>query len=276
VANLPSAGGGKLTYAQLKGVWLAAAKGTKYATNAWASLMAAIAEAESGGDPAATNRTDNNGTQTSWGLWQISLGNHAAPSPNWADPVTNAKLAIGKLDGQGLTAWGTYDSGAYKAYLSDKTTADTAIPPGPSAVDTAAITTTAQSDAKCAWSVGWGGIPHTSWLDAIFGGGGNIGSGEICLLSKSQARAIMAVNIIAAGTAVILFVGVPILAAAGTLRIGVDLAGLVIGRGAGGAARAAAAESGTAAASAGTAPAAEVADSRGTSPQFRKRYGLTS
>jgi Lysozyme like domain len=265
-----------LSYAQLKGVWLTAAKGTKYDTDAWATLMAAIAEAESRGDPSATNPTDNNGAQTSWGLWQISLGNHTAPSPHWADPVTNAKLAIGKLNGQGLKAWGTYNSGAYKAFLSGKTSADLNIPAGPSAVTTAAITTATQSDAKCAWSVGWGGIPGTSWLDAIFGGGGNVGSGEICLLSKSQARAIMAVNIIAAGTAVILFVGVPILAAAGTLKIGVDLAGLVIGRGAGGAARGAAAESGTAAASAGTAPAAEVADSRGTSPQFRKRYGLTS
>jgi hypothetical protein len=241
VANVPSGGGGNLTYAQLKGVWLAAAKGTKYATNAWASLMAAIAEAESRGDPTATNPTDNNGTQTSWGLWQISLGNHAAPSPNWADPVTNAKLAIGKLNGQGLTAWGTYDSGAYKAYLSDKTTADTAVPSGPSAVDTAAITTAAQSQATCAWSVGWGGIAGTSWLVDIFGngGGGNVGSGEICLLSKSQARAFVAVNLLAAGLVIILFAGVPILAVAETGEAGVKLAGLVIGRG-GGAAKAAA------------------------------------
>src|SRR5271170_712941 len=76
-----------LSYAQLKSVWLSAAKGTQYGTNAWASLMAAIAEAESGGNPAITNPNDNGGTQTSWGLWQISLGNHDEPSPNWNNPV---------------------------------------------------------------------------------------------------------------------------------------------------------------------------------------------
>jgi len=96
-----------LTYAQLEQVWLQAAQGTKYNTQAWAALMAAIAEAESSGRTDATNPTDNGGAQTSWGLWQISLGNHNAPSPQWADPVTNAKLAIGKLNSQGLGAWGT-------------------------------------------------------------------------------------------------------------------------------------------------------------------------
>lgn len=113
-----------LTYAQLEQVWLQAAQGTKYDTQSWAALMAAIAEAESRGNPTAENQTDNGGTQTSWGLWQISLGNHNEPSPNWADPVTNAKLAIGKLNTQGLGAWGTYQSGAYKAFLQGN------VPPG--------------------------------------------------------------------------------------------------------------------------------------------------
>jgi len=80
--------------------------------------MAAIALAESGGNPSATNPTDNGGTQTSWGLWQISLGNHNAPAPDWNNPYTNAKLAIGKLNGQGLGAWGTYNSGAYKQFMT--------------------------------------------------------------------------------------------------------------------------------------------------------------
>jgi Lysozyme like domain len=115
--------GGTYTYAQLKGIWLAAAKGTQYDSNEWASLMAAIAEAESGGNADATNPTDNGGTQTSWGLWQISLGNHAEPSPDWNVPAENARLAIGKLDGQGLDAWGTYTSGAYRPFLNEQTTA---------------------------------------------------------------------------------------------------------------------------------------------------------
>lgn len=118
----------KYTYGQLESIWLSAAGGTKYATKQWAQLMAAIALAESAGDPNAQNRTDNGGTQTSWGLWQISLGNHNPPNPNWNDPVENAKLAIGKLNTQGLTAWGTYDSGAYKQYLSGA--APSGLPPG--------------------------------------------------------------------------------------------------------------------------------------------------
>jgi hypothetical protein len=109
------------TFAQLKQIWLNAAKGTKYSSNAWAGLMAAIALAESSGVLTETDPTDNNGTQTSWGLWQISLGNHQEPSPNWADPTANAQLAIGKLESQGLTAWGTYTSGAYKKYLNGAT-----------------------------------------------------------------------------------------------------------------------------------------------------------
>ena len=101
-----------LTYAQLEGYWIAAG-GNK----AMAPLMAAIALAESSGDPNNTNPTDNGGTQTSWGLWQISLGNHNAPSPSWNDPLTNAKLAVGKYNTQGLRAWGTYTSGKYLQYM---------------------------------------------------------------------------------------------------------------------------------------------------------------
>lgn len=106
------------TYGELQTLWLDASKGTPYHNDPWARLMAAIALAESGGNPDATNPDDNNGRQTSWGLWQISLGNHRTPAPNWDNPAENAKLAIGKLESQGVTAWGTYTSGAYKRYMS--------------------------------------------------------------------------------------------------------------------------------------------------------------
>lgn len=115
----------RYSYSQLERIWLQAAAGTKYATRQWAALMAAIGMAESGtdgyADSNATNPNDNGGTQTSWGIWQISLGNHAEPSPDWNNPVTNAKLAIGKLETQGLSAWGTYDSGAYRQYYNGST-----------------------------------------------------------------------------------------------------------------------------------------------------------
>lgn len=131
-----------LSYSQLEQVWLSAAQGTKYNTQAWAALMAAIAEAESGGRTDITNPTDNGGRQTSWGLWQISLGNHSEPSPQWADPVTNAHLAIGKLNSQGLGAWGTYTSGAYRSHLQGNVPPGTGTLPGGGGGAPGGITTT--------------------------------------------------------------------------------------------------------------------------------------
>jgi hypothetical protein len=102
-----------LTYAQLEGYWIQAGGSRELAP-----LMAAIALAESDGDAGATNPTDNGGRQTSWGLWQISNGDHSQPSPNWADPLENARLAVAKqTSSQGLGAWGTYTSGAYRQFL---------------------------------------------------------------------------------------------------------------------------------------------------------------
>jgi len=81
--------------------------------------MAAIALAESSGNPSAENDTDNNGTQTSWGLWQISNGTHSWPgSADPLNPENNARYAVQKLADQGLGAWGTYTSGAYRKYMS--------------------------------------------------------------------------------------------------------------------------------------------------------------
>lgn len=105
-----------LTYAELEGYWISAG-GNK----ALAPLMAAIALAESSGNPSAKNPNDNNGRQTSWGLWQISDGTHNQVSPTWDDPLTNAKLAVEKYNSQGLHAWGTYTSGAYKQYMNSGT-----------------------------------------------------------------------------------------------------------------------------------------------------------
>jgi hypothetical protein len=109
-----------LSFAQLEGAWIQAG-----GSPAMAPLMAAIALAESSGNPDATNPTDNGGTQTSWGLWQISNGDHSEPSPTWNDPVENARLAVGKIRSQGLGAWGTYTSGAYRQYEQSGVAPDT-------------------------------------------------------------------------------------------------------------------------------------------------------
>ena len=100
-----------MTFAELEALWTRAGGDVSLAPT-----MAAIAEAESSGNPNAANRTDNNGTQTSWGLWQLSDGTHNEPSA-WNDPLTNASMAVAKYHSQGLHAWGTYTSGAYRAFL---------------------------------------------------------------------------------------------------------------------------------------------------------------
>lgn len=105
------AGSGQYSYGQLEQLWIQAG-GPK----SLAPLMAAVAMAESGGRANATNPNDNGGTQTSWGLWQVSDGTHNEPVPGILDPLTNARAAVAKYHSQGLGAWGTYDSGAYRQY----------------------------------------------------------------------------------------------------------------------------------------------------------------
>ena len=98
------------SYGQLETLWIDAG-GPK----AVAPLMAAIALAESSGNPSALNTTDNGGTQTSVGLWQVSSGTHSYPA-DWTTPQGNAAEAVAKYKSQGLGAWGTYTSGAYQQY----------------------------------------------------------------------------------------------------------------------------------------------------------------
>lgn len=109
----------KYSYGQLEELWVSAG-----GSRTMAPLMAAIALAESGGDPAAENPADNGGKQTSWGLWQISDGTHNQPANNILDPRVNARQAVAKYQAQGLGAWGTYTSGAYKRYYQGD------VPPG--------------------------------------------------------------------------------------------------------------------------------------------------
>jgi hypothetical protein len=94
------------SYAQLEGLWTGAG-GSK----ALAPLMAAIAEAESGGNPDARNPSG------ATGLWQILGAVNASDSSRLTDPQINAHEALLKYKSQGLGAWTTYTSGAYKKYL---------------------------------------------------------------------------------------------------------------------------------------------------------------
>lgn len=90
---------GHYSKGQLKALWIRAG-----GNPAMANLMAAIALAESGGDPGAGR------THPYHGLWQVGPGGSF-------DPFTNAKQAVGKLASQGLGAWETYTNGAYRSFL---------------------------------------------------------------------------------------------------------------------------------------------------------------
>lgn len=95
----------KDTLAQL---WLDAGGDPKLA-----NTMAAIAMAESGGKVAAQNASG------AAGLWQILPSAH--PQYNvprlLSDPLYNAQAAVAVEKSQGLGAWATYTSGAYKAFV---------------------------------------------------------------------------------------------------------------------------------------------------------------
>jgi hypothetical protein len=102
------------TFAQLEQLWINAG-----GPSSVAPVAAAIALAESSGNAAALNLVDNNGTQTSVGLWQVSNGTHNFPQA-WLSPAGNAAEAVAKYTGAGnsFIDWGTYTSGAYTSHLS--------------------------------------------------------------------------------------------------------------------------------------------------------------
>ena len=158
------------SYAQLETLWINAG-GPK----TLAPLAAAIAEAESGGNSDALNPNDNGGRQSSFGLWQISTGTHSPPSPSWANPAVNAQLAVGKWKGAGqsFSPWGTYSSGAYRAFLSSRTTPDPNVP-GSATQLTAQALASGQSD--CLISIP---NPVPSFVPFIGGGAGRAGAGVL-------------------------------------------------------------------------------------------------
>jgi hypothetical protein len=150
--------GTKYTYAQLEGLWINAG-GAK----ALAPTMAAIAMAESGGCSAAYNPSG------ATGLWQILGAVNSKDQSGLYDPAVNAREAVLKYQAQGLGAWETYTSGAYKAELSSSTTPDVNVPAA-ATLDSATSTSAASS---CAWSLK---------LPAV---------GQTCVISVTGARVLL-------------------------------------------------------------------------------------
>lgn len=123
-----------LSYAQL--VSLAQQAGF---SNASASTIAAIALAESSGNPVAHNarRPDN-----SYGLTQINMIDALGPqrraqlglraNEDLFDPLTNFRAAyVISRGGQDFSPWTTYTKGSYKRYLSASGGSGLPIPPIP-------------------------------------------------------------------------------------------------------------------------------------------------
>jgi hypothetical protein len=89
--------------------------------------MAAIAMAESSGNPRAHNSTP---PDNSYGLWQINMIGNLGPArrkqlgissnEQLFDPATNAKAAKMIKDSQGWNAWTVHKTGAYKKFMPSK------------------------------------------------------------------------------------------------------------------------------------------------------------
>jgi hypothetical protein len=177
-----------LSYQALESLWTSAG-GSK----ALAPVMAAIAIAESGGRPDALNSTP---PDYSVGLWQINYygsmragrtREFGSPSALMASPAAQARAAVAIERQQGLGAWSTYTSGAYRKYLNGKdysgSSTDTSGSGSTSATDTSTTATTAsyKDNPKCLIGID---IPLT---------------GGVCLLTKGQGRAILGSLLLVAG-----------------------------------------------------------------------------
>lgn len=163
-------------YAQLEGIWI-----NNGGNPSSAPMAAAIALAESGGNPDAANQ-NTNGT-TDRGLWQV---NSIWGSLSTFDVNGNAKAAIQiSNNGSSWTPWVTYTTGAYKAFLSGSTTPDTSVSaasPGGAAASPGSTSTIATYKSQDCLI----GIPNLnpipSWVPIA---GSSTG---VCLFSKSEAR----------------------------------------------------------------------------------------
>jgi Lysozyme like domain len=115
VAGSSGASGGAFSYPELQRLWTQAG-----GSPALAPIMAAIALAETHGNPNAHHVTRR---EDSRGLWQINVRAHPQfAHANLYDPNVNAQAAVAVYRSQGLGAWSTYTSGAYQSYLGDSST----------------------------------------------------------------------------------------------------------------------------------------------------------
>lgn len=116
-----------ISHADLEALWTAAGGSPQTA-----DVAAAIAQAESGGNPSNINNTaypnlpgyhppaQGNLPEYSVGLWQINeLAHPTYRTGQLLNPASNAGAAVAiSRGGRSFGAWSTYTSGAYKNYLT--------------------------------------------------------------------------------------------------------------------------------------------------------------
>jgi NlpC/P60 family/Lysozyme like domain len=126
--RVPGLGGTGTDSSTLEQLWVRAG-GSPHV----AKVMAAIALAESGGRVNAKGGPNTNGTYD-YGLWQINSSHGYNVRELLSSPSYNAEAAVAVYRSQGLTAWSTFTSGAYKPFLANAATAaPLSRPPRPAA-----------------------------------------------------------------------------------------------------------------------------------------------
>lgn len=168
------------SYAQLEQLWI-----NNGGSAATAPVAAAVALAESSGRAAVTSANPDGGTNV--GLWQLDTpggGGAGHTVAQLQDPNTNAAVAVAASSGgSNWSTWETYVSGAYKAFMSGSTTPDPNVPAGGSG----AADLTAAVGAACLVA-----FPSLNLGVTSVGGG--------CLVTKSEARAVIGGGLIILGT----------------------------------------------------------------------------
>ena len=211
----------KLTYAQIEGLWI-----QQGGDRSLAPLMAAIAEAESGGHPFEINDTPSTGDY-SVGLWQINYYNglyadraakFGPPESLRRDPAAQARAANSLLHSQGLSAWTTYTRGTYRQFLDPSVAPDTSGNYGSSGTGTGATPAglTSPTAADCL-------IPLPSVGSAI-----GVGGAGGCLITRDQGRQLLG-GLIMIGGAGIMAMGVLLLFGVAIRKRGEKAAQVLIG-----------------------------------------------
>lgn len=176
-----------LTYAQLEGLWI-----TNGGPKAVAPLAAAIAMAESSGRTDVTSANPDGGVNV--GLWQLDTKGKGAGHTvaELQNPATNAAVAVqGSNDGADWSAWETFVTGAYKRFMNGGTTPDMAVPGGGQSAVKTAQQQQAAAGPECAYSLGG------QHIGILFGHGPSLPS--VCLIRKTEVRAVVGALILVAG-----------------------------------------------------------------------------